>query len=624
VFLVPLEAVTDPALVAPTIADVLAIPELAGRPLIDGLKHHLSASRTLLVLDNFEQVLDAANVVIDLLATCDRLRAIVTSRAPLGMRLEQEVPLTALRLSTTGATSGKIASEAGQLFLSRVREFRPDFAPDAGESDAIEEICRRVDGLPLAIELAASRMRVLTPRALLDRVQAGIDVLSGGRRDAAPRHQALEATIKWSYELLTPEERLMFRKLSVFAGSFGLEAAEAVVASDGASVDILDETALLVQRSLLRAEEVDAEPRFRMLNTIREFGVAALERSPERESVRARHAQYYVTFAEEEARLILGRDRRRVLSRHFMEVDNLRAAFAWALEQPDGEMTARLLQALLWLRISQGQFAEGKNWTERALRQAEGLGETAARAQILDAAGWLGLFSGDYAGSLPYCEQAHGIFKKLSMPVETARTLLTFGIARAVTGHEEGPAMLERSLALHQELGDPYGIALSLTALGEGARMTGQAQAARECYEGASELYVSIGNVYWAAASKHNLAHAYLHDGDWRRAVALLSDLLDVAREFDFPMMIGHYLAAMAAVAVLRERFELAATLVGAVATLLENLGATFEPADQAELEHNEAAIRRALGDVGFDTARVVGRALSPDRAIAECASLRE
>ena len=184
--------------------------------------------------------------------------------------------------------------------------------------------------------------------------------------------------------------------------------------------------------------------------------------------------------------------------------------------------------------------------------------------------------------------------------------------------------MLERSLALHQELGDPYGIALSLTALGEGARMTGQDEAARECYEGASELYASIGNVYWAAASKHNLAHSYLHGGDWRRAVALLSDLLDVAREFDFPMMIGHYLAAMAAVAVLRERFELSATLLGAVATLLDNLGATFEPADQAELERSEAASRRALGDVRFNEARDAGRALSPDRAIAECTTLRE
>lgn len=624
VFFVPFEAVSDAELVVPTIAHVLGIPELAGRPVFEGLKHHLAATRTLLVLDNFEQVLDASGMIVDLLASCERVRAIVTSRAALCVRFEQEVPLSALGLSTESADTGTIRSEAGRLFLSRVGEFRPDYAPDAADAEAIEEICRRVDGLPLAIELAASRLRVLTPRALLDRLQSGIAVLSGGRRDASRRHQALQATITWSYELLSSEERLLFRQLSVFPGGFTLEAAEAVAALGMSDVDLLDRIALLVQRSLIRTEEVDAEPRFRMLNTIREFGIAELDTSPEKEATRARFAHYYVELAQEQSQWILGKERRRALSRLFTEVDNLRAAFAWALERPDAEATAQLLQSLLWLRISQGQFAEGRNWIERALLQARSLGKTAAHGLILDAAGWLALFSGDYAGSLPHSEQALEIFQGLGMRVETARSLLTFGIARAVTGDEGGPALLEQSLALHQELGDPYGIALSLTALGEGARMGGQEQAARECYQGAIELYGSLGNVYWPAALKHNLAHFCLHEGDWRGAVAFLNDLLEVAREFDFPMMVGHYLAAMGGVAVVRERFELAATLFGAVSTLLERLGATFEPPDHAELERNQDVARSTLGAADFDRAYAAGRKLASDQAMLLCTSLRE
>jgi predicted ATPase/class 3 adenylate cyclase len=621
VFAVSLESVVDPALVIPTIAEVIGIPEIPGKSVLDSIKHHLCDARVLLVLDNFEQVLDAAATVAEVLASCNHSRAIVTSRSPLGVRFEQEFPVPTLGLVSTVDSQADVYSDSVQLFLLRVREFLPEYTPNRADIETIEEICRRLDGLPLAIELAASRIRILSPRALLERLKSGVAVLSGTRRDAAHRHQALLATIVWSYQLLTNEEQKLFRALSVFAGGFSVEAAEAVWAGSG---DVLDQLGLLVQKSLLRVEELNADTRFRMLHVIRDFGMSALEESDEWHAIRTRHAQYYLALAEEQATLILSLHRRRALACLLPEADNLRLAFHWGLTQPDGVLTARFLQALLWLRISQGQFAEGQNWTERGLAQAVNLGATNNAALIFDAAGWLALFSGDYESSLPHTEKALDLFLGLGLKKEIARSKVSAGIARAVTGDERGPALLVQSLAEHQALNDSYGAALSFTALGEGARMAGDHAAARECYESAITLYEQVGNVYWTAALKHNLAHSYLHERDWSTAVPLLADLLSVAREFDFPMMLGHYLGAMGGVAVVRGRFELAAQLFGALDMLLTKIGASFEPADQAELDRHSEAAKLQLGEAVYDSAYQAGRALSSDQAIAQTLSLRQ
>jgi predicted ATPase/class 3 adenylate cyclase len=628
VLLAPLR---DPALIVTKIAQALGVPEAPGKPMIESVKSRIGDGRLLLLLDNFEQLVDGASVVAELLASCPNLKVLVTSQQPLRLSYEREYPVPPLQLPAADASraDGASDSEATRLFVERVRQSKPSFTVSPSDAPLLATICTRLDGLPLAIELAASRMKIMTLPALLDRLGDRLNLLKGGARDADQRHQTLRATIDWSYNLLDESEKTLFCRLGVFAGGFSIESAEEVCGFEAdVPFDVLDGVSSLADKSLLTRGEVDGEPRLGMLETLREYALAQLRQRPEFETVRARHAEHFLTFAEAMAPELMGRDQRRCVGRMLTEADNVRAALTWALEQPSAETTCRFLDALLWLWIPQGNLSEGRGWAARASEQARrsALGGAASRelAVMLGVAGWLALIGGDYAAANTLSEESVAVYRALGAEADGARAKIALGVTSAALGRiPEGPDLVAEALAASRAAGDTYGTALSLIALGELARAMGDKEQARASYEEAMGLLRKLGNMFWPGMLIQNLAHFRLHDGDWQTAAQLLVETLKLGLEYNYPMVVNLYLAAMAGVAVVRGQPEQGVRLYGAVDTLLKSLGSAFEPTDQAEVDRHMATAKAALGEEAVAAAWREGAGWTRQKAIAATIPLR-
>jgi predicted ATPase len=382
VFFVSLAPITDPDLVVPAIAESLGIREISGKILLDLLKAYLRDKSLLLLLDNFEQVLAAAVQVADVLTACPQLKVLVTSRAALHVRGEQEYdvpPLAVPDLKHQGGLAALSQYEAVELFLQRARAVKPGFRLNDANATSIAQICIRLDGLPLAIELAAARSKLLPPQALLTRLEHRFAVLTGGARDAPERQQTLRDTIAWSFHLLDDSEQQLFRRISVFVGGCTLEAVEAVCAELGDAIpSVLDRVASLVDKNLLQqmAQE-GVEPRFMMLETIREFGLEVLTASGELAAARQAHAAYYLALAEEAAREYTSSQHVDWLERLEEEHDNLRATMEWVLASAQGkpilDMAYRLGGALTEFWMVRGFYSEARAFLERLLADSEGL-----------------------------------------------------------------------------------------------------------------------------------------------------------------------------------------------------------------------------------------------------------
>src|SRR6266516_2111363 len=401
VYFVNLAPIRDPEFVVPTIAQTLDVKETADQTLLDHLSAFLREKRLLLLLDNFEQVVDAARQVAALLAACPKLKIVVTSRMTLHVQAEHEyaVPPLALpdpkRLPDLAALS---QYEAVALFIARAQAVKPDSQLTNANASAIAEICVRLEGLPLAIELAAARIKLLPPQALLGRLGQRLTVLTGGARDAPARQQTLCNTIAWSYNLLDATEQRLFRWLSVFVGGCTLEAVEAVCAFLDISTEavwVLEGVASLIDKSFLQQkEQEDGEPRFVMLETLREYGLEALAASGEMESTRQAHATYYLRFSQEAEPKLPGPQQVMWLERLAQEHDNLRAALRWLVEQGESgqpesqEKALRLGTALRWFWSVRGHVVEGCHWLERALAKSDGLAVD-IRGAAIDSAGML-------------------------------------------------------------------------------------------------------------------------------------------------------------------------------------------------------------------------------------------
>jgi predicted ATPase len=454
---VPLAPISDPDLVVPTIAQVLGIKETGERPLLDLLKAYLRDKHLLLLLDNFEQVLPAVPELSNLLADCPQLKVLVTSRAVLHIRGEHEFPVPPLALPDLTHLPGSeslLQYAAVTLFLHCAQAVRPDFQVTPASTRTIAEICVRLDGLPLAIELAAARIKLLSPQALLTRLGHRLQVLTSGAQDAPVRQQTLRNTLAWSYDLLDAEEQRLFRRLSVFAGGCTLEVVEGLYTALGElPAAVLDGVASLIDKSLLRqVEQEGEEPRLLMLATIREYGLEVLASSGEMESTRQAHAHYYLALAEQ-AELELGGPQQAVwLDRLEREHDNLRGALQWSLEQGETqhsmEMAMRLGGALRLFWWGRGHWSEGRSFLERALAASEGI-EAPVRAKALFAAGNLAFIQSDYERAEPLCQE---------------------------------------SLVLYRELEDQPGIAFALSLLGSVAWTQGNMVAARNLTEEALEI----------------------------------------------------------------------------------------------------------------------------------------
>jgi predicted ATPase len=512
---VDLTPLRDPDRLPDAITHALGLQETSGRTPLAGLIEELREKELLLVLDNFEQLLPAATVLLELLATGPRLKFLVTSRACLRVRGEQELPVPPLPVPPAGPRPGAnpdpaLTEEVQRLaavpsvamFVERARAVRPEFALTAENARAVAAICRRLDGLPLAIELAAARVRLFSPAALLERLGSGtgeerirsdgrppgspLRVLVDGARDLPPRQQTLRDAIGWSYGLLSAEEQSLFRHLSVFAGGFTPEAAEAV---GGSGVERL--ASLLEQNLLQRDEETGAEARFRMLETVREFGLEQLIAHGEVAAARRRHAGFYLELAEQGERQLKVASSGEWLRRLDREQDNFRAALAWSLEsestpcEPDpAEVGLQLASALAFFWSMRSYMTEGREWLSRLLATPAAAGVTSLRARALFWSADLSWQMEDRPPAQSLCQEALAIYRELGDHMGAAQALDRLGYWAAILDrHDEARRYLEECLALWREIGDPEGLARAFNSLGGLLYRRGEMDHARAAYE---------------------------------------------------------------------------------------------------------------------------------------------
>jgi predicted ATPase len=623
VFLVNLAPVEDASLVPATVAQTLGIRERGDEPVAEDIKRHLERRHMLLLLDNFEHVLEAASLVTDLLAAAPRLKIVVTTRSALRLTGEHEyqVPPLPVPQGVIDLAAAE-SSDAVSLFVQRAKAVRPDFELTAGDVPTVVEICSRLDGLPLALELAAARIKLLPLPALSKRLDQHLALLTGGGADRPERQQTLRATIDWSYTLLGEEEQRLFRRFSTFMGGCTLEAAEVVLDGDRGSMDIFEGVSSLLDKSLLaQAPGSAVENRLRMLRTVRDFAFEQLIATGEADAVRSRHARYFCELAEAAETELNGEHENDWLLRLDAEYANIRAALAWLLDK-DGPahdenalLALRLTGALgrFWYRRS--RLIEGSGWLESALQRDPG-GSPAARAKALRMFGVLLEERSQQERAVELFNEALSIYRELGDSMKIAGTLNSLGVAiSALGGFDQGKAFLEESLAIKDKSGDAEGVATSLGNLAVLAMEQGDLQRSEELFDQSIQMSQGIDDPWGVAISKSNLAVAVLEQGDPARARALLTEALPAFQQLGDPDGVAECLETFAAVAVVEGQPELAGRLSGAAACLRDELDSRKRPVDQELLDRYLARGRDALPEGGFDQAVVAGRGLSPEAA---------
>jgi predicted ATPase/class 3 adenylate cyclase len=618
VFFVALAATSDPRLVVPTVAQALGVREGAGRTIDEALEDHLRDKRLLLLLDNFEQVVEVAPAVSGLLAACPDVKVLVTSREPLHLPGEQEYPVPPLSVPDPRSLHRAdprllLQYEAVALFVERAQAVNPGFRISSENALAVAEICIRLDGLPLAVELAAARSKLLSPQAILSRLSRRLRLLTGLARGVPARQQTLRSAIDWSYELLDEPERLLFARLAVFVGGCTLEAAEAVCDADDLGVDVLDAIGSLVDKSLVRQEESGTgEPRFLMLETIREYALERLETDRNREAVRERHSQHFVRLAEKAEERLVGPGQQAWLERLEDEHANLRAALAWLLEQHQTEQALQIIAGVGLFWMMRGYLREGQRWSEQVLAQAN-QPPSPLRAHVMAVLGEFYRFQGDFERAIRVKEEALSVLR-LTDQRRTAATLHDLGeIAQAQGQYQRALELHEESLALRRRLGDRAGIAHALSGLADLAIRTGDLPHATALYEEVLETAREVQDVDFVAFTLINLAHIARLETNEARAVSLLRQGLSLASRQGETFLLVEGLEEVAAVALGRDQAVLAARLFGASKVIREASG--FAPWFPDDHERNLAQARCQLGE-DFAAAWSEGRAMTLEEAV--------
>lgn len=618
VYLVKLAAINDPALIIPTIAETMGVKEMAGVTPMQSLVKKLADKRTLLVIDNFEQVVAGATELLHLVHECSGVRIIVSSREPLHLQLEREYPVEPLALPARDPALRKTPLaevESVRLFVERVQEFKPSFQLTVENQEAVAGICLKLDGLPLALELAAARMSVLTPAALLDNLDRSLKVLKSRSRDLPDRQRTLHSTVSWSYNLLEAEEKEVFRRLSTFRGGFGLEAAQLVLQELHDSFDLLDIVDSLVRKSLLKFSDRGIEPRYWMLETIRQFGEQELLADPEESNLRDRHARFFVDYAESLAPGLTGWQQRQCVTSLLGDSDNLRASMEHLLATRDASGLTSLFKSLWWLWIPLGRFTEGWDWVKRAQETFSDLADSREKALIGETSAWLAMLSGDYPAALPDLESCYLLYQDHGTPIDLARIQICLCVTRSVMQVDGAEELGSAALASLAELDDPYLHALAYIAKGVNRLMKGEFPDAAVALQEALRRFREIGNSYWPGHQLQSLALFHLGDGDWEGAVPLLLEALDLAREFDYPMINNMAISAMGGVAVVRGQPTEAARLFGAVRASLDRIGVGFEPPEQEAMDTFSKLALDQLGESTYQEAFHEGFLLCEEEA---------
>ena len=617
-----LAPVGDAGLVVPTVARLLGLREAGGRSPLEALRAHLSGKRFLLVLDNFEHVLEAAPEVGGLVESCPSLTVLVTSRAPLRVRGEQEYPVGPLALppSTDSPAAEEVAgSSSGRLFAERAHAASPAFEITEENASAVASICRRLDGLPLALELVAARTRFLGPAALLSRLDRALE--AGGARDLPQRQRTMRGTLDWSHELLHDPEKELFRRLSVFAAGFTLEAAEHVCAAGAVEVEeVLVLLGNLVEQSLVVAEiSPEGGTRYRLLEPVRQYALEKLEEGGEVEKAKRRHAAFYLALAEEAEPLIKGHDQVEWLDRLEAENDNLRGAIGWSLEADDAQTAARFGWALGMYWVMRARSGEGRLLMEQTLERDGGELPAQMRARALFALAVCVYGSGDDERLMAVAEEGAALFRRAGDRHGEAQALGMSGFAALQLGElDRASRTFDESLEIYRDHEDAWGAAhvldhLTILSLrrGDHRRAAGYAEEALalarrtgDRLAGNITLYL-LAQMAWAA-DDHERATRYL-----RESLAMAFGLADKVNS-------AYCMQGLAAVAGARGEPRRVARLLGASEALLEAAGLVLYAYARNELHQRAAsAARDLLGDQAWTAAHDEGQAMSFEEAVA-------
>jgi predicted ATPase/class 3 adenylate cyclase len=634
VFFVDLSPLTDPGLVLPTIAATLGVREVLGQPVFQTLSGFFADKRLLLLLDNCERILAAAPDVATLLAASPTVSILATSRAALHIRGEHEVPVLPLPLPAADhlPSLNELAQvPAVALFVDLASATRPDFALSADNAAAVAAICRRLDGLPLAIELAAARIKVLPPAALLARLEQRLPLLTGGGRDLPSRQRTMRDTIAWSYDLLSPEEQALCRRFAVFAGGFTLEAAEAVAVPD-AALPVLDGVVALVEQSLLQQMPgSDAEPRYQMLETVREYGLERLAAARDEDEARERHARHFLKLAERRVRGIQILMDLQSLTQLAPEQDNARLALTWFDEHDEVDALLRLSSLLYGLWLAQGRYREGLGWLARGLEKSNHTPST-ARVQALVAAGMLAIVQGDYERAAIFSHEGVALARALGDPLLEGQALAIAGFLGYHRG-EYGRAedLLDEGHRYLSQLGSHVPGALpdtgfSLLILGNIALVRGQFERAASHHEGALELFQLAGNDWGVGEAQAALGAGNYRTGAYAQAATRYAESLGRSRHLNrlFPLLVGTVLHGLAGIAAATGHPDKGARLLGAAEGIVSSVGAPVYPRDRPVHEQALAALTVTLGPEQLAAARKAGRALTIQDAIAEAQAFAE
>lgn len=648
---VGLASITRADLVAAALAKSLGIQQAANRAVPQLIRDYLRDSGPfLLVLDNFEQVLPAATLVAELLAACPTLKALVTSRECLRIYGEQEFPVAPLQQDS-----------AVQLFVQRAAAVRPNFVMTSENSTAIREICSRLDGLPLSIELAAARTKVLSPRAILDRLQSRLQLLTGGALDLPERQQTLRNTVDWSHGLLNESEQKLFRRFSAFIGGGTLEAAEAICnTGQDLGIDLFDGLSSLVDKNLLQSMgEPEAEERFTMLETIREYALERLEASNEESAIRRAHAAYCLVLAEEGNPELSAEERARWLGRCDLEIDNFRSALDWLFENRELDWGLRLCMALFRYWDMREHLLEGRGRLETILRLASP-GHAKERAKVCIFLGALTTTQGDFPAAEHFLKQSLALYEQLNDRWGIAASLNALGICAKDRGdHPVAQSNLERSLAcwrtlpdrsatarcLHnlanvakvrgdyvraqlalreaaeifEEVGDASGAAWSVNQQGDIAREQGDLQAAGHLYARALKAFRATADRWGSARSLADLGSVYCEQKDYVAAHTAYREALEAFFELGHKRGIARSLEGSACLAAARGKATRALTLAAAARQLRQIISVPLPQAEQTKLDQHLSSAWKALGENEGKAAWAEGSAMSIESAIRHC-----
>jgi len=662
-FFAPLATLSEAELFLPAVAETLGVRKTGEQPLVESLKDYLGERRMFLVLDNFEQVRKAAPAVTEMLAASPGLKVLATSRAPLGLYGEHEFPvppLTLPDLERPPPLEHLTQYEAVGLFVERARALKPDFSITNESAPAVAEICVRLDGLPLAIELAAARIKMLPPKAMLQRLSSRLKLLTGGARDLPERQRTLRATIEWSHALLDEGEQLLFGRLAVFSGGRTLEAIETICDAEGdLGVEAFEGISSLLDKSLLRQEEgPNGEPRFVMLETVHEFAREKLGESAEAEEIKRVHAQYFLTLAEEANPELKGANQLEWLERLEAEHDNMRAALSWALERKVAEVALRLGSALWWFWSVRGYRGEGSRWLEEALA-IEVRGSPEVRAMALAGAAVLAIDQGELDRAQQVCEEGFELLAHEAKEAREAKLNLLIAFGWVVWQREElGQAqqLFEEGLVLSQEMREIWWIATSLLGLATVSHTRGDPERATELYEESMHLFREQGDKHSLAYCLNNLAMVVCSQRDLGRAAQLTEEAVALFRELGargdvalslynlgwmallqddlgraadlyreslslswdagMNLVVQSVLEGVACLAGVEGETERAARLWGAAQALHETKGIPRDTDFLAEADARISAVRTGMGEEEWEEAWRKGRAMTLDEAV--------